>query len=56
MVGMEMTAHKTIEHAIRHPVESGQLAGAAALVWRDGEVHEAVTVGRRDLTSLGSDL
>jgi len=51
MVGMEMTAQKTIERAIRHPVESGQLAGAAALVWRDGEVHEAVTVGRRDLTS-----
>src|SRR4030095_11992507 len=51
MVGMEMTAQKTIEHAIRHPVESGQLAGAAALVWRDGEVHETVTVGRRDLTS-----
>ena len=46
-----MTAQKTIEHALRHPVESGQLAGAAALVWRDGEVHEAVTVGRRDLTS-----
>jgi CubicO group peptidase (beta-lactamase class C family) len=40
-----------IEAAIRLSVEAGQLAGAAALVWREGAVQQHATVGRRDLTS-----
>ena len=40
-----------MEDALRAEVEAGQLAGAAALVWRDGAVRQVVTVGRRDLTS-----
>jgi CubicO group peptidase (beta-lactamase class C family) len=42
---------KSIENAILPHVEAGQLAGAAALVWRDGQVAETVTVGRRDLAT-----
>ena len=30
-------------------VEAGELAGAAALVWREGRVAQIATVGRRDL-------
>ena len=39
-----------IANAIREEVDAGELAGAAALAWRDGEV-ETVTVGRRDLAT-----
>ena len=35
----------------RGPVALGELAGAAALVWRRGEGVRAATVGRRDLES-----
>jgi CubicO group peptidase (beta-lactamase class C family) len=44
----QMLTQKTLENAIRPPVEAGQLAGAAALVWRDGAI-ETAAVGRRDL-------
>ena len=40
-----------IENALLPGVEAGELAGAAALVWRDGAVREVATVGRRDLVS-----
>jgi CubicO group peptidase (beta-lactamase class C family) len=40
-----------IEDAILPGVEAGQLAGAAALVWRDGAIVQIATVGRRDLGS-----
>src|SRR3954454_19390768 len=46
-----MTANTPIEAAILPAVEAGELAGAAALVWRDGEVQQIATVGRRDLVS-----
>lgn len=46
-----MTPAKATENAIRPLVEAGQLAGAAALVWRDGTAPEVVTAGRRDLVS-----
>jgi CubicO group peptidase (beta-lactamase class C family) len=36
---------------IRKPVDAGELAGAVALVWRDGEVADLAAVGRRDLAS-----
>src|SRR5262245_26043720 len=45
-----MGTQKSIENAIRGHVDAGDLAGAAALVWRNGEVTVA-TVGRRDLAS-----
>ncbi len=32
-------------------VDAGALAGAAALVWRDGQVRHVVTIGRCDLAS-----
>jgi CubicO group peptidase (beta-lactamase class C family) len=40
-----------VETATRSFVEAGELAGAAALIWRNGTVPEVVTVGRRDLVS-----
>jgi len=46
-----MTATNSIEHAIRPVVEAGELAGAAALVWRKGAVLQTAAVGRRDLVS-----
>ena len=45
------TAGRSLENAIEPLVADGQLAGAAALVWRDGEVVQTVAVGRRDLAS-----
>jgi CubicO group peptidase (beta-lactamase class C family) len=44
-----MASEKSIESAISSHVDAGQLAGAAALVWRQGEVLQTATVGRRDL-------
>jgi CubicO group peptidase (beta-lactamase class C family) len=46
-----MRREKSAENAIRPLVETGQLAGAAALVWRDGRIEEAAAVGRCDLIS-----
>src|SRR5215471_19195379 len=46
-----MTTAPSIEETIRRYVEAGQLAGAAALVWRRGTVTAAVSVGQRDLTT-----
>ena len=41
----------SVERAILPSLEAGLLAGAAALVWRNGAVVETAAVGRRDLTS-----
>jgi CubicO group peptidase (beta-lactamase class C family) len=46
-----MTHEESLENAIGSLVEAGQLAGAAALIWRDGTATDVVTVGRRDLVS-----
>jgi CubicO group peptidase (beta-lactamase class C family) len=46
-----MTAKKSIEAAILPVVEAGELAGAAALVWRNDAVLQSAAVGRRDLVS-----
>ena len=46
-----MTREESIEDAIVPLVADGQLAGAAALVWRDGAIVETATVGRRDLVT-----
>lgn len=46
-----MTVKNPIEDALLPGVESGELAGAAALVWRNGAVRHVATVGRRDLVS-----
>ena len=40
-----------IEDALLTGVEAGELAGAAALVWRNGAIRQIATVGRRDLES-----
>ena len=48
---MVITGRTSAHDAIFTVVETGQLAGAAALIWRDGAVREVVTVGRRDLES-----
>ncbi|HEY7059551.1 MAG TPA: serine hydrolase domain-containing protein [Vicinamibacterales bacterium] len=39
----------SVETAIKELVDAGELAGAAALAWRSGEVVHLATVGRRDL-------
>jgi CubicO group peptidase (beta-lactamase class C family) len=46
-----MTMKNPIEGALLPGVEAGELAGAAALVWRNGSVRDVATVGRRDLVS-----
>jgi CubicO group peptidase (beta-lactamase class C family) len=46
-----MTGKNPIEDALLPGVEAGELAGAAALVWRNAAVHQIATVGRRDLMS-----
>jgi CubicO group peptidase (beta-lactamase class C family) len=46
-----MTREEPIENAIAPLVADGQLAGAAALIWRHGTVVETAMVGRRDLVS-----
>src|SRR5262245_47189262 len=40
-----------IEDALLPTVEAGELAGAAALVWRNGAVRQIAAVGRRHLVS-----
>ena len=44
-------SEKAIENAIAPAIDAGELAGAAALVWRNGRVVDVATVGRRDLTT-----
>jgi CubicO group peptidase (beta-lactamase class C family) len=46
-----MTTETSIDSAIAYQVDAGQLAGAVALVWRDGQVVQTVSAGRRDLAS-----
>jgi len=46
-----MTVTNSIELAILPAVAAGELAGAAALVWRDGTVLQTAAVGLRDLLS-----
>jgi CubicO group peptidase (beta-lactamase class C family) len=46
-----MVTEETIASAIGEPVTAGELAGAAALVWRKGQGARVATVGRRDLSS-----
>src|SRR5262245_10390506 len=45
------TVNNSIEAALLPAVEAGELAGAAALVWRNGAVRQIATVGRRELVS-----
>src|SRR6187401_589453 len=47
----QMTRKNPIEDALLPEVEAGELAGAAALVWRNGAVRHVATVGRRELVS-----
>ena len=46
-----MVTEKAIADTITGPVAAGELAGAAALVWRKGQGVRAAMVGRRDLNS-----
>jgi CubicO group peptidase (beta-lactamase class C family) len=46
-----ITGKNSIEDALLPGIEAGELAGAAALVWRNGAVRQIATVGRRDLVS-----
>ena len=46
-----MKSENTVENVIRGHVDAGQLAGAAALVWRNGEVADLAAVGSRDLAN-----
>ena len=42
-------ATSSIENIILRRVEEGELAGAATLVWRGGQVVQSAAVGRRNL-------
>ena len=44
-----MASEKSIENIILRCVEEGELAGAATLVWRRGQVVQSAAVGRRNL-------
>ncbi|MET0215681.1 MAG: serine hydrolase domain-containing protein [Vicinamibacterales bacterium] len=44
-----MTSEKSIENIIWRCVEAGELAGAATVVWRRGQVVQSAAVGRRNL-------
>jgi len=46
-----MAVKNSIAEALLPAIESGELGGAAALVWRNGRVREVATVGRRDFVS-----
>src|SRR4029077_15662836 len=48
---VNMKSENTVESAIKGRVDAGQLAGAAALVWRNGKVVDSAAVGRRDLAN-----
>ena len=45
-----MNRDHQIQHALQTRVRNGELAGAAAAVWRDGRVH-TVCAGWRDIES-----
>ena len=44
-----MMREKSIAETISHYVDAGELAGAATLVWRRGEIVHTAAVGRRNL-------
>src|SRR5436305_1347802 len=46
-----MKTENTVENVIKELVDAGQLAGAAALAWLNGEVVHAAAVGRRKLAN-----
>lgn len=46
-----MRQRKSLQDVIQPVVDAGQLAGAAALVWRDRSVQDLALVGARDLTT-----
>ena len=46
-----MTQEKSIDAAIARHVDAGELAGAAALVWRQGQRVHTALIGTRDLQS-----
>jgi CubicO group peptidase (beta-lactamase class C family) len=46
-----MTQENSIQAALAGFVDTGELAGAAVIVWRDGAAVSACAVGRRDLQS-----
>jgi CubicO group peptidase (beta-lactamase class C family) len=46
-----MTHHTSIQDVLAPYAELGELAGAAALIWRDGQVIDVATVGTRDLVT-----
>src|SRR4051812_8068981 len=46
-----MKSENTVENVIKRLVDAGELAGAAALAWRNGEVVHSAVVGRRDLAN-----
>jgi len=46
-----MSAQNVLKNAIAKYVAAGELAGAAALISRTGEIVQVVTVGRRDLAT-----
>src|SRR5215510_12740375 len=48
---LAMKTKNSAETAIQSLVDAGELAGAAALAWRNGEVIHMAAVGRRDLAS-----
>jgi CubicO group peptidase (beta-lactamase class C family) len=48
---MSEQRQESVETAITRLVDAGELAGAAALAWRSGEVVHLAAVGRRDLAS-----
>jgi len=48
---LTMKNENAIETAIKSLVDAGELAGAAALAWRNGELVHMVAVGRRDVAS-----
>ena len=46
-----MTTRQNLEAALDGYVHAGELAGVAALVWRDGRVQQVLALGHRDLRS-----
>ena len=44
-----MSGNYSIEQVIKPVVDAGELAGAAALIWRDGKVVQSAAVGWRDI-------
>ena len=44
----ELVQYIGIQHDVTERIEAGELAGAAALIWRNGSVLRVVTEGRHD--------